>query len=491
MRRLTALLVSILLVLGTTCYGYCEDYAQSGEYYVYIGLKYMTNAVSSIEISCDDGFYYVQTGRNDFSVLQDLSSYSVINVSNVNGYAVAFDNSGNVLIDNIAGGYGLISANPDIDSRIIKIGGTSYRDGVCFGAYSSSSAYPGMLGVANYITLEHYIWGVVNSELGYYNPMEALKAQAIACRSFTLANLNKHGGGAISFDLCFRTHCQAYGGVGSEKEQTTQACKDTKGIVIGYDGDVACAYFHAYNGGYTMNSEDVWTASIGYLRAVRDEYTSVHNWSTSFSFEELREKLEASGRTIGTIYSVKVGQRLDNGAVNQLIFEGSEGKVYLNKNSIMDMLSLKSRWFSMGANDYLPAGLAEGTSNTQTVQENASMYVVSSGGTSKVDNNIYIVSEHEYSQNSIEGLVVYDGRSYTSLVVNSITQEISTAGTPSFTDEICSGGMIYLSGVGFGHGVGLCQTGMVNRANAGFTCEDIIKAYLTGAELIGHSSLGY
>ena len=124
----------------------------------------------------------------------------------------------------------------------------------------------GKLTVINDVGLEDYIKGVVPSEMPSSWNMEALKAQAIAARSYAMSNLGKHG--AQGFDLVDTTADQVYGGASAERETTNQAVNDTKGIVITYDSKIICAYYSASAGGQSVTASDAWGSNLPYIRSV-------------------------------------------------------------------------------------------------------------------------------------------------------------------------------------------------------------------------------
>lgn len=122
------------------------------------------------------------------------------------------------------------------------------------------------LTLINYLTLEEYLMGVVPSEMPSKWNDEALKAQAIAARSYAIANMGKRA--SKGFDLKDNTEDQAYGGATSETFKTTKAVMDTKGIVVTYNKQVIPAYYHASAGGQTTNSGELWSKNLPYLRSV-------------------------------------------------------------------------------------------------------------------------------------------------------------------------------------------------------------------------------
>jgi spoIID/lytB domain protein len=122
----------------------------------------------------------------------------------------------------------------------------------------------GKLTVINNVSLEDYIKGVVPSEMPSGWAFEAHKAQAIAARSYALANLGKRA--RFGYDLKDTPEDQAYGGASKETPDTNSAVEDTKGIVLTYNMKVINAYYSASAGGQTnVNS---WGSSLPYLRSV-------------------------------------------------------------------------------------------------------------------------------------------------------------------------------------------------------------------------------
>lgn len=122
------------------------------------------------------------------------------------------------------------------------------------------------LTVMNDIPIEFYLQGVVPSEMPPSWEHDAHKAQAIAARSYAIANLGKrakHG-----YDLKDTPEDQAYGGASAETTQTNDAVAETEGIVLVCDGKIIPAYYSASAGGYTKEASQVWTKDLAYIRAV-------------------------------------------------------------------------------------------------------------------------------------------------------------------------------------------------------------------------------
>jgi len=124
----------------------------------------------------------------------------------------------------------------------------------------------GALTVVNVIGLEDYVRGVVPNELSPsgYPAIEALKAQAIAARTYALKNKGQFA--SAGFDLLPTTRSQVYRGFSSEQPLSSRAVEETRGVVATYDGEPINALYTSTCGGRTENSENVFNDAIPYLR---------------------------------------------------------------------------------------------------------------------------------------------------------------------------------------------------------------------------------
>lgn len=128
--------------------------------------------------------------------------------------------------------------------------------------------------------LEEYIEGVVAAEMPASFHIEALKAQALAARTYTLLRMTSFGGKGCTAnpgaDICTDSaHCQAYidpRSLGKDYKKIHEAVSSTKGEVIVYEDKLIDAVFHSTSGGITENSENVWANKVPYLRSVLSEY---------------------------------------------------------------------------------------------------------------------------------------------------------------------------------------------------------------------------
>ncbi|KDR96081.1 stage II sporulation protein D [Peptoclostridium litorale DSM 5388] len=336
----------------------------------------------------------------------------------------------------------------------IWIDGKRYRGGAVFRRMSD-----GKITVINRVRLEEYLYGVVPNEAYTTWPIESLKAQAVAARNYTVISMGKHK--SEGFDLCGTTHCQMYGGYGTERSSTNRAVEETRGKFMTYDGKVVSAFFHSNSGGRTEDSENVWSAELPYIRGVEDEYSvgePKSSWNAQFTSEQVRSKLSAAGVDIGDIEDMKIGSLSENGRVTELEVIGSYGEKTLQKDAIRKTFGynvLMSTYFSMSSKP------------TEAAQKN--MSVLSANNKTSLDmSSLKMVSSDRRvsSVKSGEGISVISA--YSSQKITPEPQKME-----QFTFE----------GKGWGHGLGMSQWGARKMAELGYGYEDILKHYYTGVEI--------
>ncbi len=127
----------------------------------------------------------------------------------------------------------------------------------------------GTLNLVNRVDLEDYLYGVVPAEMGpkRFDAIEALKAQAVAARTYALAHRGQFE--AEGYDICPGPKCQAYGGASVEDPLSTAAVDGTRGLVLAYSGQFADALYVSTCGGVTENVENVFSGGpVPYLVSV-------------------------------------------------------------------------------------------------------------------------------------------------------------------------------------------------------------------------------
>ena len=125
----------------------------------------------------------------------------------------------------------------------------------------------GTLTIVNEFPLEDYVKGVVANELspGGYPAIEALKAQAVAARTYAYTNRGQFI--SQGFDVLPTTRSQVYRGLASENPLSTRAVLETRGVIATYDGEPINALYTSTCGGRTENSENIFNDAIPYLRS--------------------------------------------------------------------------------------------------------------------------------------------------------------------------------------------------------------------------------
>tara|TARA_R110002096_G_scaffold353021_2_gene546299 strand:- start:955 stop:2091 length:1137 start_codon:yes stop_codon:yes gene_type:complete len=165
-------------------------------------------------------------------------------------------------------------------------------------------AQKNQLQLINNIDLDNYVAGVVEAEVGRKPPKEYFKLQAIICRTYALSNTHKHL--FEGFNLCDEVHCQAYHGK-TFFTDIVDASMQTKGaVIVDSNIELITAAFHSNCGGETVNSEDVWTSPLYYLKAVKDTFCinkknavwekeiTVHTWNSFLMTHLPSNKIESS-----------------------------------------------------------------------------------------------------------------------------------------------------------------------------------------------------
>ena len=210
------------------------------------------------------------------------------------------------------------------------------------------------LTVINRLLIDEYLYGVVPEEMPASWNIEALKAQAVAARTFALYDKLDRKHTKEGFDVCVTTDCQVYGGMDSEAATTNKAIDATKGEVIVYLNQPICSVFHAASGGQTDDSINVWNVNVPYLRAVEDkeEQSPYQSWAVSVTVDNLSKSIKNSYSDIGTIKEIDFSGLKKNpnkASKPQVVkFIGSNKKsVELTKTQLRSLLGLKSSNFTI------------------------------------------------------------------------------------------------------------------------------------------------
>ena len=322
--------------------------------------------------------------------------------------------------------------------------------------------------------LEEYVAGVVAAEMPAAFPEEALKAQAVAARTYQVRQMQAAGSRAVLYDVG-----QAYLSEAEQKEKWGEgyalyagkihsAVRATAGEIMTYDGEPILAAFHAQSGGRTEDAAHVWNTAVPYLRAVPEpgEYGD-NSWTKTLTLDELTALLQAKGENIGTAKDIVITKLSTGGRVQALQIVGTSGTKTLTKEAIRTYFSsacgtLPSKMFTIngkgGTSTSAKGGLLSAVARQGIVAKTEGALSYLNGKKLSVD-----VDAAQPAQNT-------DNEAYTVYNVS-----ISTVANGKFV----------FSGSGSGHGVGLSQKGAQGMAQMGYDYKEILCHYYTGITIEG------
>jgi stage II sporulation protein D len=304
----------------------------------------------------------------------------------------------------------------------VTIGGRTYR-----GEALVTARGAGRVNAVNVVEMEAYLAGVVAREIGRLPAaqIEALKAQAVAARTYAVGNLG--GRQDRGFDFYATIQDQVYGGIADEDSVVSRAVRETRGEIITYNGTPILAYYSSTCGGSTSAIEDSWPwrTPLPYLRPVSDRIpgTDDHYCSTSSRFQWTtrwtREQLLA---VLGETLRAHTGGRV-------------------TRVQRVDDIRLTGRNRS----------------------ERATLQVTADGAT------------HTLRADSIRWVLRPEPGP---AILNS--SRVYAVDAAAGGDGVTS---LEIRGGGWGHAIGMCQVGAINRARAGQTHAQILRTYYSGVEL--------
>jgi stage II sporulation protein D len=310
----------------------------------------------------------------------------------------------------------------DSESGPVKVNGCPYRGQLLLWPVGDR------LTVVNLLDLESYLKAVLPQELGP-QPMpryEALKAQAVAARSYTLAVLG--GRRDRGFDLLPTIEDQVYGGIPAERPICSQACEETRGVLAIHDGSPIMAYYCSTCGGHTAAPEEIWDRpGRPCLQAVRDrgprtdrsfcQPSPWFHWTQEWSGDSLQEVLKSAlPRVIPNWNPLK---------------SGPLQSVTVLKRSVSQRVSVLRLGFQHGSVD---------------LHGDQIRWVLRRPGT---------------------------GEGLRSSLINKVEVKQKRGRIAR----------LRITGQGYGHGVGMCQFGAMGMAEAGYPFDQILRFYYPGVSL--------
>ncbi len=204
---------------------------------------------------------------------------------------------------------------------IIRVNGRSYR-----GEVELRKRKNGRILVINDLDIEDYLRGVIGAEIPSDWEDEALKAQAVASRTYAL--YQKKASGSRAYDLVATVDGQVYAGRSGERETTVRAVRETEGIIITYGGEAIPAFYHSSCGGHTESAWELWGIDAPYLRGVDcdcQEISKYGTWEKRLSTASAAAALRRQGYHLSGITSVEIDGITTAGRVKQVAIRYAGG----------------------------------------------------------------------------------------------------------------------------------------------------------------------
>jgi len=335
----------------------------------------------------------------------------------------------------------------------LSIAGRQYR-----GWLEASIGSDGQLLLVNQVGLEDYLQGVVPREMPASWHPEALKAQAVAARTYAVSQIRASQAAGSRFAVVATTDSQVYGGSTGEVASTNLAVQQTRGMILTYQGQPITAVYHASSGGHTENSEIVWTSALPYLRGVPDfdQWSPRYSWEIAMTMEEVARRLGNAGYDIGLVLAIeRTGPVGVSGRTHSLTFRGTDGTLELRSEAGRRALGLWSTLFEVSITEEHEGIVVTGLP--------AGREVVVAGAAAGAVQTVSRSVGQSFSIGA-EG-VLYRMPRYTVVHKAHIT------------------GAVVFTGGGWGHGVGMSQHGAYQLARDGKTFAQILAHYYPGAVL--------
>lgn len=320
----------------------------------------------------------------------------------------------------------------------------------------------------NNVSLEEYIYSVVSSEMGSSFEMDALKAQAVAARSYAISNLKKyikHG-----YNLTNDIYSQVYLGVNNVNDKIRKAVDETKGLVAFFNGEVVNATYSSSNGGVIASSEEVWGNKYPYLVVKSDPY-STNTPNVDWKVEVTRDNLDEilAQKTNKRNFTGLKLQKNGLGRVNNVIVSYNDGDVKLSANKFRLLFgSSKFRSTLFDVNKKVESINAK----PMLVKEKTIEVASTPGPNEGVVFDIVKLTDDELKKISkVQNLGI------------SVPNSAEAGGQNIIETAVDFSEKYVFYGKGFGHSVGLSQFGANEMAKQGFKYLDILNFYYPGIEV--------
>ena len=322
--------------------------------------------------------------------------------------------------------------------------------------------------VVNVLGIEKYLSSVVGAEMPAKWPLEALKAQAIASRTYAM----KQKGNKL-YDIDSTQKNQVYIGLEARNYKTIRAVQSTRSLVLTHKNKLINALFHSSSGGMTENSQDVWQNEYPYLSSVKDfdKNNPKLNWQEKFSYDKLQELFP----TIGGVKRIEILNITKTGRIKNVKIYGDYGSEVITGTDFRKIMNLKStlirfKFIEDDANisenetdNRSPTGKSKNESLTYIVKFGDNLFDIATRYNSTVSQIVKLNNIEDSSLIKInQKLLVPKNQKNSSLRIKKI---------------------LVVSGMGSGHGVGMSQWGAKQMAARGAKAEEILKHFYKGTKI--------
>ncbi|MDB4896634.1 MAG: spoIID [Firmicutes bacterium] len=323
------------------------------------------------------------------------------------------------------------------------------------------------LSVVNVLNLDDYLMGVVPKEMPTSWPAEALKAQAVAARTYAILNKGKYNN--EGFDMTDTTMDQAYGGLAGEKPSSNGAVAATAGQVLTYAGKLAGTYYHSSSGGHTENNEIIFqSAPIPYLRGVED-YDNVpgntkYSWTYTYTPDEFAKQLASASAAIGPVVGAEpAGVIGSSGRPSRWSLKGVLSSITLTAEQVRWAFGLPSSVRTITVKTAQPGN------GDHIYQPGEQVYAVGANGVTQARNvqDSTVVGASGVQQFPADGVLVAHG----------------PAGQSGGTSPTPTTGAVEVTGGGYGHAVGMSQWGAYGMATQGKSYAEILTHFYQGTKV--------
>jgi stage II sporulation protein D len=295
-------------------------------------------ASAEIRVAIKRGVSQVNIGSSVNAVVKNSAGKVVGEIQGMNGF-VAQRSGGGVALDKWQSSH--LTVQPKDPNGVVWIGDRWYR-----GRVLVTPSGDGLTAV-NWVDVEQYLYSVLGGEMNGNWHQEALKAQAVAARTYALHKQVSTRNDL--YDVVDSTVSQVYRGIQDESTGTQMAVNGTKGQVLTHRGNLIDAVFHSSAGGMTDNSGEVWMTQRPYLTAVPDfdQEAPVYEWRKTYSVSEMTNLLGCGNGS--NVQRFDATQKTTGGRVKVMTVQTAKGSCKWDGEDIQGKLGLKSTKFVIQA----------------------------------------------------------------------------------------------------------------------------------------------